>query len=56
MGMARIGAGTGFEKGKNLYNGDNLFLLFSTPSRPSENPGPADDSEETYVDLQRYGF
>lgn len=28
MGMARIGAGAGFEEGKTLYNGDNLFFYF----------------------------
>ena len=56
MGMARIGAGAGFEEGKTLYNGDNLFSFIFHPVTPSENPGPADDSEETYVDLQRYGF
>ena len=53
MGMARIGAGAGFEEGKTLYNGDNLFSFIFHPVRKS---GPADDSEETYVDLQRYGF
>ena len=27
MGMVRIGAGAGFEEGKTLYNGDNLFYF-----------------------------
>ena len=27
MGMARIGAGAGFEMGKTLYNGGNLFFF-----------------------------
>lgn len=31
MGMARIGAGAGFEEGKTLYNGDNLFSFIFPP-------------------------
>lgn len=31
MGMARIGAGAGFEEGKTLYNGDNLFSFIFHP-------------------------
>ena len=56
MGMARIGAGAGFEEGKTLYTGDNLFSFIFHPVTAVGKSGPADDSEETYVDLQRYGF
>lgn len=31
MGMVRIGAGAGFEEGKTLYNGDNLFSFIFHP-------------------------
>lgn len=31
MGMARIGAGAGFEEGKTLYNGDNHFSFIFHP-------------------------
>lgn len=31
MGMARIGAGAGFEMGKTLYNGGNLFFFYFPP-------------------------
>lgn len=31
MGMVRIGAGAGFEEGKTLYNGDNLFFFYFPP-------------------------